>query len=238
MRFLVCIFFFLIGTASTAQDNVRVLSGFWIADQNPKVSMAIKQSENQYMAFRLSGNTRILSKKLRANGKTQAISDPFIASNLSKFTIPLRGWIDIPDPNSKNGGTKKKDVTVLLPASLDGEVLEIVSENGKNIVFRKAGFFESLPEYFKLVVSTISSFILFVIALIFYLKVLINRYRAISSLKVDRRYKEYKFKDGKSLKWMLFVLVLGIGVVFVLYHFLLGALGIGGFIDHVIFWTY
>ena len=238
MRLLLCFVFVIQASCAVAVDNARSLIGMWTSEQTPTVVIQIKQNEDQYKAFLLSGDADVFSSKSRHWGRSQTISNTFSISDYRNFRLPFQGVIQVPDPNSQDGGTKRENIVIPLPSSLDNELLKVSAEDGAVLNFRKTSLFETLIEYVKLVGSTILSFILFAIALIFYAKVLVNRYRAMSSLKIDRRYKELRFKEGKSLKWMLFVLVLGVGVIFVIYHFLLGALGIGGFVDHIVYWTY
>ena len=239
IKSLIYLLFITLSTCLSANNDPNALIGFWISEQDAKVSIAIKQNENEYIAFRLSGDAQILSKKLNSYGKSQIISHPFSIKKSASFTLPLKGSIIIPDPESKDGGTKKQDIVINLSGSLDDELLKIVTEDGQSIDFRKENFFQKSFEYLKLVASTIISFVFFFLALIFYMKVLFNRFQAISNLKVDRRHrKKLKFKDGKSLQLILFIFVLGLGIIFVIHHLLLGFLGIGSFLDHMTFWTY
>jgi hypothetical protein len=241
--------FFLIGMPSLVLVNYLgeddSLTGVWSYKSEDKIiSIAIKSNGNSFLAFRLSGPVQRLTNKMEAWGKSQVFTEPFRVPDYYDdlfFVLPVRGVIQVSDPSKTDGSTERKEVVVNLRAELIGEDLYLNTEGGKKILFNKSNFLNYLIEYLKLVFSTIASFIIFIIAGILYLKLFINRFKAISKLKIDRRYSGkggVKFRGGKTGNSEWFWLIAGTIVVFVIYFLLLGYLKIGGFTDHVGFWIY
>ena len=240
---------FLIGIPTLALVNYLGdkdrITGIWSYKSDKEVvSIAIKNNGDSFMAFRLSGPAQRLTDKMEAWGKSQVFTDPFRVSdeddNLS-FSLPVRGVIQVPDPSKADGNTISKEVVVRLKAELIGEALSLDREAGKKMLFNKTNFLNYLFEYLKLVLSTTASFLIFIVAGILYLKLFINRFKAISKLKTDRRYSgkgSVKFRGGKTGNSEWFWLIAGTVVVFAVYFLLLGFLNIGGFSDHVGFWIY
>lgn len=240
---------FLIGIPILALVNYlgddNRITGVWSYKTNKEaVSIAIKTNGDSFMAFRLSGPAQLLTDKMESWGKSQVFTNPFKISDEVEnlfFSLPVRGTIQVPDPSKTDGTTIRKDIIIKLKAELIGEDLYVDTEGGKKMLFNKSNFLNYLFEYLKLVFSTVASFILFIIAGILYLKLFINRFKAISKLKVDRRYSGkggVKFRGGKKGNYEWFWLITGTVVVFVIYFLLLGYLNIGGFTDHVGFWIY
>ncbi|MDB0001096.1 hypothetical protein N9E53_08485 [Amylibacter sp.] len=225
-------------------DDDRITGVWSYKTDKEAVSIAIKTNGESFMAFRLSGPAQLLTDKMESWGKSQVFTDPFKVSDDVEnlfFSLPVRGTIQVPHPSKSDGSTIRKEVVVRLKAELIGEALSLDTEAGEKMLFNKTNFLNYLFEYLKLVLSTIASFIIFIIAGILYLKLFINRFKAISKLKIDRRYSSKggaKFRGGKTGNSELFWLIAGTVVVFVIYFRMLGYLKIGGFTDHVGFWIY
>lgn len=242
LRFL--LFIFLLGVPTITLGDTDRITGVWSYETDEEfISIAIKSNDDSFLAFRLSGPAQRLTAKMVAWGKAQAITESFRVFDRESllFLLPIKGAIQVPDPKKSDGSTKREEVIVRLRAKLEGEALLINTEHGNTLIFKKTNLLNYLFEYLKLVFSTAVSLFIFIVVGVFYLKLFVNRYKAISKLKVDHRYSAkggLRFRGGKNGNAEWFWLIAGTVIIFVIHFGMLGYLKIGGFSDHVGFWIY
>lgn len=237
MRFFIILL--LLSSNAMAADEYNTIESIWIYENdNSYFSIAIKENNNEFLAFHLTGDASILTDKIKSVGRSRTVTQPFTISDTSSFILPIEGVARVTDDESGGGETTYQDITVPLRGSFRNGALSVFLEDGSELRMSKAGFLQSAIEYSKLILSSLISFVLYAVAMVLALRHLVRKSRTLSSKNVDKRYKELTLKNGRTGRSVLFLLVVGVGLIFVVYHFILGFLGIGGFLDHVIFWTY